>query len=260
MIYQNNSLERLSEHESLYTEEDVVKPSRERISIQNGLKRLNLLFEKKYFKLKIEAFYHLISHRTESSLNVPALDLDKIFKIQDNDGQNLAKYGAKTSRRHISLKKSIEFDFDFNDSPNFNKSMHDFDTSDVQTIFKRNNIQSGLDNLNEKGMNLKSIRWSTTSEFGNFEEEDQIILWSSIDESLNDQKSFLVDIDSFIQDEKSVCTTENDHLYPHEDKLNNALIESLNIKKGAETARFVFYINSSIILINHLSNIGKAMI
>ena len=81
MIYQNNSLERLSEHESLYTEEDVVKPSRERISIQNGLKRLNLLFEKKYFKLKIEAFYHLISHRTESSLNVPALDLDKILKI-----------------------------------------------------------------------------------------------------------------------------------------------------------------------------------
>ena len=70
----------------------------------------------------------------------------------------------------------------------------------------------------------------------------------------------MVDIDSFIQDEKSVCTTENDHLYPQDDKLNNALIESLSIKKGAETARFVFYINSSIILINHLSNIDKATI
>lgn len=215
MIYRQNSLDKLTERESVCTEDSVVLPSRERVSFYNGLQRLNLLFQKKHFAHRIEAFYRLWSNYSENSINVNHQKLEKYLQSNDSTLHQIFESGAKTSRNNRKSRRSVALGFEIYERSGLDDSKK-FDNSDLKSLFKNNmSVLSESEFNNTKSRyRIKSIKWTTKSEYGDYEEEEEVFLCSSINQSDHDEHSFSVDIEPFvIYDEPNPNINESPESY-----------------------------------------------
>lgn len=168
------------------------------------------LFDKKYYSHKIEAFYKLVSNQSVSKLPIPILDFDEI----KNSGGEFHKFAnvkpPLTGRRKRRNQKSMAFGFEnienlFVDSVE-NKQAKDFEKM-LQHELSQDSVSEEFSSDNNYA--LRTIKRSTKTECGNFEEEEQIYLYSDIEESDCSERrdSFTLELESFCkhQDTKTLA-------------------------------------------------------
>jgi len=197
LIYQNNSLEWLPEGDSICTEDSVLKPSKARLDINDGLNKLQKLFNRKNFCLKIQALYKLLSNNSWNTNDILSWTPDRPRKGEVEIYRN----APLTTKRHTRKKKSFAFGFQGIENEQEEKSLK---YSNIHHILRSEVSKEDRDmDLNsEQDYALRTIKCSTTSEFGKFEEEEEIYLCSELNDSFelqNKQDSFSLEIGHLLE-------------------------------------------------------------
>lgn len=180
MIYHNNSLECLPEGDSICTDESLLNPSKARMDVKDGLSRLHKLFEKKHYGFKIHALYRIVWNKSQEAMNISNFKMEKMNSNFAN--KNFERYVKQPlTARHRRDKKSVAHEI------------------------------SELDDQSENDFAFRTIKWSTKSEFGSFEEEEQIYLCSEYDDSIDidNHDSFSVEIGHLLNEETKTLKGEN---------------------------------------------------
>lgn len=150
-----------------------------------GLRKLIGLWENKNYALKIQAMYKLLNHQTKTPSNIMSINLESA-----NGSDKFINYPTVplTSRRSRREKKSLAFEL--KGIQNIDKLEDTLSVQHLKSFLKSEIWKEDLEaDLNsEQGFALRSIKCSTKSEFGNFEEEEQIYLFSEWNDSFELEK------------------------------------------------------------------------
>lgn len=167
------------------------------------------MFDKKYYSHKIEAFYKLVSNQSVSKLPFSILELDEI----NNDGELQRFVNIKpplTGRRKKRNQKSMAFGFE-NMGDLFVDPIESNQNKEFEKMLQHEMSQESISEEFNSDHNyaLRTIKRSTKTECGNFEEEEQIYLYSDIEESEYSERrdSFTLELESFCknQDTKTIA-------------------------------------------------------
>ncbi|CAI2364911.1 unnamed protein product [Moneuplotes crassus] len=187
MIYQNNSLESLAEGESFCNDYSQKKLSHQSLDIKEGLEKLQNLMRKND-KLKIQAFYKLMSYQSETPSELLTINMDDMeplrarekMKILPQDPLTVKKcYRGRKAKKSYALKmKEVDYHTQLRQAINGRKQ----DSALKSEISKED---TELEVKSESDYAIHTLKCSTKSEIGNFQEEEEIYLVSDYEESID---------------------------------------------------------------------------